>query len=213
MIDLALDLVSGGQSVNWVSAGVYALVFIIATLLLVPASPLTLIAGFLFGPVWGTALVSGVGIISASLAFLIGRTIARPTVKKLVEKHPRLAVFDVAVSLQGFRILLLLRLASIVPFAPVNYTLGTSQMRFTDFMLASWLGLLPGTFLYVYLGALVTDIHQLVMAPPTLQHFGSGLYWGGIIGIFAILVAVVITARRALNQALRQEHISTRHSH
>jgi uncharacterized membrane protein YdjX (TVP38/TMEM64 family) len=175
LTDAVSSLFDWTREAGWLGAGVFALVFIVATLAFVPASPLTTIAGFLYGPVWGTLLVSPVGVVAAALAFGFGRSVARPWVRRRLQHHPRLAAIDSAVGHRGFRIVFLLRLASIVPFAPLSYVLGASRIAGRDFGLASWLGLLPGTFLYVYLGSLVSSVGQILRGetPETEANHGK----------------------------------------
>ncbi|WP_211249645.1 TVP38/TMEM64 family protein [Microvirgula aerodenitrificans] len=172
----------------------YAMVFVLATLAFLPASPLTAIAGYLYGPLWGTLLISPVGVLSAVLAFGIGRRAARPRVQRRLAHHPRLAAADRAVERGGFRVVFLLRLASIVPFAPLSYVLGASKMPARDFSLASWLGLLPGTFLYAYLGSLASDVTDILSAQAASGDGVRMLTW---LGMGAVALVIVVLARSA----------------
>lgn len=106
--------------------------------------------------------MSPISLLSALLAFVIARYLTRPWVLSRLGRRPHFAAVDQAVGQKGFRIALSLRLASIVPFAPLNCALGASRIGARDFLLASWLGVLPGTFLSVYLGSSVADIAQLL---------------------------------------------------
>ncbi|WP_283190911.1 TVP38/TMEM64 family protein [Pseudomonas sp. PMCC200344] len=181
----------------------FATLYLLATLAFMPASPLTAIAGFLYGPLWGTLLVLPVAVVSATLAFFITRYMAGPWARRYLDRKPRLAAVDQAVARDGFRIVLLLRLSSIVPFAPLSYTLGASSMRGHSFALASLLGLLPGTFLYAYLGSLVSDVAQLIRGEVPVSSYSHWLSWGGLV---AALLALWIIARFA-RQAIRQSTV------
>ncbi|MCY1254199.1 SNARE associated Golgi protein [compost metagenome] len=186
-------------------AAVYAMVFLVVTLVFVPAAPLTAIAGFLYGPLWGTLLVSPVGMASAALAFFIGRHITRPWMRRRLDNRPRLAAVDRAVAREGFRLVFLLRLASIVPFAPLSYALSASRISARDFMLASWLGLLPGTVLYVYLGSLVSSVGQILrgemVAPPLVQ----ALTLGGLVAAVLALWIIARFARQSFHQSIENK--------
>lgn len=187
----------------------YVACFLLASLMFVPASPLAAIAGYLYGPVWGALLVSSVGVVSATMAFAIGRTATRQWVRRRLQTNPRLGAVDMAVAKNGFRIVFLLRLASIVPFAPLSYALGASRISGRDFALASWLGLLPATFLYVYLGSLVSDVGQILNGEAASGGAARVLTWLGL-GVAAL--AVLVTARfardaanQSINESISQE--------
>lgn len=190
------------RALGGMGAGLYAACFVIGSLLFVPASPMTAIAGFLYGPMWGTLLISPVGIVSATLAFAIGRTVARPWVRRRLTARPRLAAVDMAVATGGFRIVFLLRLASIVPFAPLSYVLGASRISGRDFVLASWLGLLPGTFLYVYLGSLVSDVRQILNGEAASGGAARALTWVALAAAVLAIVVIARFARKAVNQSI-----------
>lgn len=186
-------------------AAVYALIFLLATIVLVPASPLTAIAGFLYGPLWGTLLVSPLGIASAALAFLIGRSFARPWVRRHLDSRPRLTAMDRAVAREGFRLVLLLRLSSVVPFAPLSYGLSASRISARDFMLATWLGLLPGTFLYVYLGSLVSSVGQILRNEISVTPLAQALTWAGLAAGLIALWTIARFARQAVQKSFDKE--------
>lgn len=200
--DAFLSLADWTSGAGWVGVAAFALAFVVATLALVPAAPLTAIAGFTFGSGWGTLLISPLGVLVALLAFLIGRSVARPWVQRRLAQRPRMAAVDAAIGRAGFRIVFLLRLSSVVPFAPLSYALGSSQVCARDYVLASWLGLLPGTFLYVYLGSLAGSVGQLLKGR---QGAGDAGLMFSVVGFAAAVMALVLSvriARSALNTAI-----------
>ncbi len=127
-------------------------VYVVATILMAPASVLTLAAGALFGLEVGTITVSIASTTGAALAFLIARYLARERVARLVQARPSLTAIDRAIETGGWRIVALLRLSPAVPFNIQNYFYGLTSIRFRSCVLASWIAMLPGTFMYVYLG-------------------------------------------------------------
>ncbi len=131
---------------------VFVVLYVIAVVLLLPASPLTLAAGALFGLAGGTAVASVASTTGAALSFLVGRYLARDRVAKWVARYPKFAAIDRAVTVGGWKIVGLLRLSPAVPFNLQNYLYGISGIRFWPCVLTSWAAMLPGTFLYVYLG-------------------------------------------------------------
>ena len=84
-----LTLVEWVRGLGTVGGAVYVMVYILAAVFMFPGSLLTLAAGFLYGPVWGTLLVSPTSVAAATLAFLLGRTVARQWIKRRIEQNPR----------------------------------------------------------------------------------------------------------------------------
>lgn len=150
------DAVSGVEALVQEAGALGPLVFVcayvLASVLLVPASLLTLAAGFLFGPVLGTAVVSVASTAGASAAFLVGRYLARPAVEKRIQANARFAAVDAAIGAQGPKIVFLLRLSPLFPFGLLNYALSLTRVEFGPYVLASWAGMIPGTIAYVALG-------------------------------------------------------------
>lgn len=191
------------RALGGAGVALYAVIFFLATIAFVPASPLTAIAGFLYGPLWGTLLISLAGLASALVTFIIGRTIARPWVGRRLVNHPRLAKIDTAVARGGLRIVFLLRLASIVPFAPLSYVFGASRVSLRDFVFASWLGLLPGTFLYVYLGSLVSSVSQIISGDAA-DNAPRVFAWVGLVIAALALLTIANYARKSASQLIER---------
>jgi uncharacterized membrane protein YdjX (TVP38/TMEM64 family) len=181
----------------------YAAAYVAAALLMLPGSVMTLGAGFAYGPVVGTLLASPVSVLAATLAFLLGRTVARDSVGRRIARHPRFAAVEQAISEDGFRTVLLLRLSPLFPFNLLNYSLGLTRVRLRDFVLASALGMLPGTVLFVYLGSLVTTASELVSGTrPAAGLVGQALYVAGFVATVAATALITRAARRGLDSRL-----------
>ena len=182
------------------AAGValFAAVYIVAPLLLAPASVLTIGAGFLYGRANGTLLVAACATAAACLAFLLGRTLLRERVRRRIEQDAKLRAIDAAVGAHGFRLVFLLRLSPVVPFNLLNYALGATQVTFWQYVSASALGMLPGTFLYVSIGAAATSAAQLGGG----THSPGAALWLGIVATVAVVVLLTFIARRALHEVL-----------
>ena len=145
-LDAGVAWIAANRGLSW---AVYVCVYILATVLLVPGSLITLVAGFVFGLPLGVVLVSAGSVLGASSAFLIGRFFVRDWAERRIERLPRFSALDSAVGEQGFTIVLLARLSPLFPFNLLNYGLGVSSVSFRDYFLASWIGMLPATVLYV----------------------------------------------------------------
>ena len=180
-------------------------VYVLACVLSVPGSILTLGAGMIVGVGWGTVAVSIGSTLGASAAFFIGRTVGRNWIAAKLAGKPRFKQIDELVGQQGFKIVLLTRLSPVFPFNVLNFAYGATKVSFRHYVLASWLGMLPGTIMFVYMGSTIKDIAQLLSGAGDIER-GSGqmaLFYGGLVA--AVVVAVIVTriARTALSQTIR----------
>ncbi|XVE55014.1 hypothetical protein DITRI_Ditri03aG0127000 [Diplodiscus trichospermus] len=106
-------------------------------ILAIPAIPLTMSAGLLFGSVIGTIIVSISGTVAASIAFLIARYFARERILKLVEGNKKFLAIDKAIGENGFKVVTLLRLSPLLPFSLGNYLYGLTSVKFVPYVLGS----------------------------------------------------------------------------
>jgi uncharacterized membrane protein YdjX (TVP38/TMEM64 family) len=179
-----------------------ALLYILACVLFVPGWILSVGAGYLYHLVLGTILISIASTLGATSAFLLGRTLLRGWVKRKVEARPRFRALDEAVRSQGFKIVLLTRLSPAFPFNLLNYAYGITNVRLRDYVLASWVGMLPGTVMYVYFGTALKSLTDLAAG-----NFGSKtgkniLLTIGLVATIAATVLITRVARKALREAL-----------
>lgn len=121
--------------------------------LAIPAIPLTMSAGLIFGPATGTILCSISGTIAATAAFLIARYAARERILALVAGNKKFLAIDKAIGEDSFRVVTLLRLSPLLPFSLGNYVYGLTSVKLWPYIFGSWLGMLPGTWAYVSAGA------------------------------------------------------------
>lgn len=178
----------------------YGAAYVVAALLLIPGSVLTLGAGALFGWKVGAALVWLSSTATAALAFLLARTILRRRVLRWIDQSPRLSAVDRAIGEEGAKLVALLRLSPAVPFTLFNYLCGVTSVRFGSYLLASSVAMLPGTFLYVSVGALG--------ASALGREEVAGWVWAmRIAGLVAtVIVTWLLTriARKAIGQRLAE---------
>lgn len=183
----------------------FALGYLVATVAFVPGSLLTMAAGAIFGLGKGT-LVTFIGATAGTAAaFLIARYAARAAIERKLEDNPKFASIDKAVSRSGLKIVFLMRLSPAFPYNLLNYALGLTSVRFRDYLIAS-IGMLPGTFLYVYYGKVLGSLAALSGGVPADD--GAGKWTMIAIGLAAtVAVTTIVTriARRALAQEVTDE--------
>lgn len=168
--------------------GVIAFValYVLITIMLGPASALTLTAGLAYGA-WGFPLVVASATLAAAMAFLLGRYAAYEQVNRWINKEPRLQALNEAVSDEGWRVVGLVRLSPIIPYGLQNYLFSVTQIGFIPYVLATLVGIMPATALYVYIGSL----GQSVGTMGTLQWVLA------IAGLLATLLVAWVIGKKA----------------
>lgn len=197
--------INENRTISWL---VFIAFYVVATVLLLPGSLMTLGAGFVFGLGYGFAIVSVASVAGASCAFLVGRFFARDWVQHKLASMPRFGALNRAVAQRGFLMVLLTRLSPAFPFNLLNYALGITAVRFRDYLFASWIGMVPGTVLYVYLGSAASDLTGLLNGEIPEN---SATTWFLYVGLAATVVLTVVITRfstKALNTNLEEAKTS-----
>jgi len=178
-----------------VGIAVFVALYVGVTVVLGPAWALTLVAGLAYG-LWGIPLVLVAATLAACIAFLIGRHLARDRVKKLVDDNGKLTALNRAVGKEGWKVVGLMRLSPVFPFGLQNYLFGVTEVGFVPYALATLVGILPGTALYVYIGSLGSAGGE--------DGGGGVLRWvllgAGLIATFAVVWLVTKRAKAELAQ-------------
>lgn len=194
--------------VQWIDAHketawvVFIGAYIAATVLMVPGSILTVAAGYVFGVLYGTALVSISSILGATLAFIIGRALGRGWVRNRIGSDARLAAIDKATEQRGFFVMLLLRLSPIFPFNVMNYLMSLTGMRLSHYFFGSWIGMLPGTLLYVYIGSAASDLTSLIAGEYDSGPWGRAFFIAGLVATAVVTVLIARFASRTLRETI-----------
>lgn len=176
-------------------------IYVAATVLFIPGSVLTLGAGAVFGVALGSFYVSMASTLGATCAFLIGRHLARDAIGRRISGNARFTAMDRAVSREGWKIVGLTRLSPVFPFTLLNYAFGLTNISLRDYVLASWIGMLPGTVMYVYLGSLAQ-----AAAGGRSRSTGEWLLYGvGLLATVVVTLYVTRLARRTLANRLTAE--------
>lgn len=201
-LDRAIDLVkSKADGMGFWGPLALGAAYVVAALAFFPGSALTLTAGAVFGLVWGTVTVSVASTTAAALAFLIARYVARDKVARQARKFPKFQAIDRAIGDGGGKIIAMLRLSPAVPFSLGNYLFGLTAIRFWPYILASWLFMLPGTFMYVYLGHIGTEgLRSAAGAERSKTPAEWALLGVGLLATVAVTIYVTRLARKAIRQ-------------
>jgi len=201
---------------DWVGqmgvAGVFIFigVYAVATVLLAPGAILTIGAGFAFGFWKGFVAVSAGATLGASLAFLVGRFIARDKVEAIAERNDKFRNIDNAVGKQGAKLVFLLRLSPVIPFNASNYFYGLTGVKFWPYVLASWIGMMPGTFLYVYIGTAGKAAVSAATGGEVMKH--GWQYWTFMSVGLAATIIVTIWVTKIARDAVRKAKLSEQSS-
>lgn len=171
--------------------------YVLACVAFLPGSALTLGAGAAFGLWKGFVLVSIGSTVGAWASFLVGRYLLRDWVSKRLEKVPAFAAVAGAVGQEGWKVVFLTRLSPVLPFNLLNYGYGLTAVGAGEYALASWIGMMPGTFLYVYLGAAAGEAARSGSRSRTPVEWA--LYGAGLAATAVAAWLVGRTARRALS--------------
>lgn len=175
---------------------IFVLVYTVAAIGFVPGSLLTLSAGAIFGMVEGAILVSLGSTSAAAASFLLGRFTLRGWIVKKLAHKPSFKAIDEAVGREGWKMVLLLRLSPVFPFTLLNYGLGLTKIRFWPAVIASWIGMMPGTILYVYLGS----IAQVATQESSVAQ--KVLYAVGLLATLIVTIWITRIAKRAISGKL-----------
>lgn len=194
-----LAWIQANPGISWLA---FIVAYVAACVLLVPGSLLTLGAGFVFGLPVGVAIVSLASTLGASAAFLIGRYFVRAWVESRLVSMPRFAALDRAIGDRGALIVLLTRLSPVFPFNLLNYGLGVTRVKFLHYVGASWLGMLPATALYVYLGSVGQSLAALFAGELETSPLTQVMFFAGLVATLLLTILITRFANRALNEEL-----------
>lgn len=162
---------------------VYVLAYVVVCVTFLPASPLTIGAGAIFGFVEGTIVVIIGATLGATASFLLGRTIMRRKIEAMAANNAKFRALDRAIAREGGKIVFLIRLAPVFPFAYINFAFGLTGVRLLSYVVATFFGIIPVTLAFVYIADAATRTATVDMSTTRL-----------IINIVGVVIAIVVTA-------------------
>ncbi len=153
------------------AASIFFLIYVLVAALSLPgAAVMTLLAGALFGLLWGTILVSFASSIGALFAFLIARFVLRDYIEQRFPSY--LKKINKGIEKDGAMYLFTLRLVPVIAFFIINLVMGITRIKAHTFYIVSQIGMLAGTIVYVNAGtqlAKIEDLSDIVSLPILLS--------------------------------------------
>lgn len=187
---------------GFLGALIFVGIYVLAAILLVPVSLLSSGAGAVYGLVTGVLIVILAATLGAACAFLLGRYLVRDWVRAKIRDNPNFRAMDDAVAKEGWKIVGLTRLSPVFPYNLLNYVFGLTKIPLRDFVGASFIGMLPGALMYVYLGSLAGDLAGLHDSAPSYSSLEVALYFLGFLSTVSVTILVARIARKSLRKRI-----------
>ncbi len=187
------------KSLGFLGEVLYVAAYTIRPFFFFPATAMTLFGGYTFGAVKGTMLdVIGAGS-GAVLAFFLSRYLGRRKLERWV-KGKKIEKFDQSIKRNGFLVVLYLRLIPLFPFDSLNYSLGLSSVRRRDYIFATYLGIIPGSFVLNFLGS-------------SFKEMGNRLWIAAVLYGLLIVIPIILKKRKKTSDiSMKSNESSVRES-
>eukprot|EP00808_Paulinella_micropora_P014271 g79017.t1 len=173
-----------------------------ASIFLLPCLPFTLAAGFLFGTVQGTLLISLSSTTAAVLSFLLSRYMARGWIERAFSKKAAFRAMDHAINESGFRLVFLVRSSPLAPYGVSNYLFGLTSVSFMDYVVATFLGMLPVNMVEVYFGTAIKNVSDILRGEVASSRTNIAFFWLGLLVSFGVTLYVTLWMRAVLDKEL-----------
>lgn len=174
----------------------------VGILLMLPFSPLMMLAGFLFGPLLGLAVVWTAGLLASAAAFWIGRRLARPWIERRIRHNGTFLAIDRAIRRKAFLVVLLTRLVMLLPYPALNYSLGLTSVGMLPYLAGTNLGMIGPMFLFVYLGASAANLAAILAGEVQLGRDELAFALAGVAAVVTVVLLIIRSAARVLKEEL-----------
>jgi uncharacterized membrane protein YdjX (TVP38/TMEM64 family) len=156
---------------------IYLVLYTVATLLILPSTPLNLTGGAIFGIWWGTLWTTIAALVAAIAAFGFTRTVGKDFISQKLAG--RWSAVDGEIRQGGLFYMFAIRLLPIIPYGIVNFVAGLTSIKFKDYLIGTLLGTLPGVLPFVMMGAGITELSQGNILPLMCAFGLTGMLVGG----------------------------------
>jgi uncharacterized membrane protein YdjX (TVP38/TMEM64 family) len=188
------------QSAGWMGWLLFIVLYAGSCLVFMPGSILTLGAGAIYGFWEGVALVLVGNGLGAFLSLVLTRYLLKDWAAKHFARSKRLLALQSAVEKEGWKIVCLTHLSPVMPFSLINYAYGLTNISIIEFLLATEIGSIPSTFIYVYLGTFLGNLAKI--GPEIRQH--GALEWVlqgmGVVATIAVTIYISRVTSQILNK-------------
>lgn len=198
---------------NWVKglgawAPVYFFLFYVVTSgIIMPSFVLKIFSGTLFGIWGGFVFISVAAAVSSLIKFLLARYYFRDDVAKKIKKSPKWKAVDEVVEEEGWKMLILLRNVPVLNSMFLNYICGITKMTMRDFVFASFIGRIPSTLLYAYLGYVIGYSATLNPQAATNQTLDRIILVVGVLATAGVCYYSYLIAQKALKEKMPQAKV------
>lgn len=172
---------------------IFVLLYVLGTVSFVPGTLLTLLAGSMFGFWLGTVVVIVGLTLGSYIAFLMGRYLLKDPLTHWMQKQTWTVRLKSGLEENGLRFMIVARLVPIFPFNAFNLTCGVLPLSNRDYLLGSFLGMLPGTMAYVYAGAAGCRLIDPLLRGELRWEDYPPEAVGALVAVSAILAMAVVT--------------------
>ena len=185
----SLEIIDWINGLGWLAPVLFIIIYVLATVLLLPTMVLTLAGGAIFGPIIGTVLNLAGATLGAAFAFLITRHLIYDWFsKKRGEKVNKLIA---GVDQKGWMFVAFLRLFPIIPFNLVNYGLGITGIKFRLYLITTFIFLIPAEIIYTYFGYAGMD----ALSNPENIYRNGGIILSGLAIVFICILKIIKKAK------------------
>ena len=190
------------QTIGFWAPLLFILIDMLLVICLLPSILFTLAAGFLFGAFLGGLCVVVATTVGAMVAFFISRHTFNEKVKNYLRNHKKLKVVNDELVHEGWKLILLNRLVPFFPLKLSNYFFGATNFSMKDFVIGTFLGIIPNTFFIVYMGSLAADLSMLVSGEPMRSPNAWVFY---VLAFSFLLITVTYITKHAQRALSRYE--------
>ena len=192
---IAHGAVLGRDGGLWGALGGVAAIYL-GTMLLLPVVPLVMLAGWVWG-FWGGLVALPAALAATVTVFLLARALGQGAVARSLREHPKLAHYISLGERGGFLTVALIRISPLLPFTPSNAALGLTRMPLREVVIGTPLGMLPGSLLYLWAGALLPDPGAVERGELLAPFANNPAAWALVaLGILLIALFAALLLRR-----------------
>lgn len=152
------DPAGAAHLADWLSrhgslaAILFVVVRVAGAVAFVPGSIMAIAAGVVFGPIWGAVYNLVASVLGAAAAFGIARSFAPHWLKERLRREALLERLVRGIEAEGWRFVAFVRLVPLFPYNLLNYALGLTPLKWSHYIAASAICMVPGDVAYVYVG-------------------------------------------------------------